>query len=331
MTLLRFPRRFRTIHNLKRKAPLTVCIAAVCDDGRIVLGASDRMLTSGDIEFEPSVPAGMPSSKILPLGGSLSIMTAGHAGLHAEIYEMLYPIVQSEAAKHKDRGLPITEALRLYVECYNRAKLQRAASAVLAPFGLNHAAFLTKQEGMSESFLAGITQAMLDFQMPCIEAIISGVDGPPLQMAHIYVLSNGDGSTIDFRCDDSIGFAAIGIGARHAESQFMLAGHSRFSTFPETLLRLYSAKKKSEIAPGVGKETDIVLAGPDPGRLILLTVPNAPLDINRLHAIYDELEMGQKAVLSDATKKITEYVDSVFKRPAPMIEQPTCQTGSGLL
>jgi hypothetical protein len=65
--------------------------------------------------------------------------------------------------------------------------------------------------------------------MPGIEAIITGIDlGGP----HIYV---SDG--IEIRCSDSSGFAAVGSGAWHASSQFMLARHGFNSPMPETLLR----------------------------------------------------------------------------------------------
>jgi hypothetical protein len=32
---------------------MTVCAAAMCEQAGIVIGAADRMITSGDIEFEP--------------------------------------------------------------------------------------------------------------------------------------------------------------------------------------------------------------------------------------------------------------------------------------
>src|ERR1700720_631853 len=32
---------------------MTVCVAAMCEQAGIVIGAADRMITSGDIEFEP--------------------------------------------------------------------------------------------------------------------------------------------------------------------------------------------------------------------------------------------------------------------------------------
>ena len=57
---------------------VTVCIAARAET--LIVGTSDRMLTSGDVQFEPS--AGM---KLIPLTNSLFMMTAGDAGLQAQI------------------------------------------------------------------------------------------------------------------------------------------------------------------------------------------------------------------------------------------------------
>jgi len=52
---------------------MTVCIAAVCE-GNILIGASDRMLTSGDIQFQP------PTTKIYTFTTSINVMTSGDAG-----------------------------------------------------------------------------------------------------------------------------------------------------------------------------------------------------------------------------------------------------------
>lgn len=54
---------------------MTVCVAAISQSstgtGLMITGASDRMLTAGDIEFEPE------QSKIQPLTNSIALMLAG--------------------------------------------------------------------------------------------------------------------------------------------------------------------------------------------------------------------------------------------------------------
>jgi hypothetical protein len=71
-------------------------------------------------------------------------------------------------------------------------------------------------------------------------------------------------------CNDGIGFAAIGIGARHAESQIMLNKHSWNSPSVDSALLGYIAKKRSEVAPGVGEGTDVFTIGPVVGSLVIL-------------------------------------------------------------
>jgi len=90
---------------------------------------------------------------------------------------------------------------------------------------------------------------MLDYRSPHVEAIIAGVDGSG---GHIY-FTNKD----CVRCHDSVGFAAIGVGGWHADSQFMFAGYAKWASVPKCLLLSYVAKKRAEVAPGVGQETDM--------------------------------------------------------------------------
>lgn len=59
---------------------MTVCIAAIFEE-RAVVGASDRLLTAGDVQFEPDM------SKVKKLTNSILAMTAGDAWLQAEIID----------------------------------------------------------------------------------------------------------------------------------------------------------------------------------------------------------------------------------------------------
>ena len=76
----------------------------------------------------------------------------------------------------------------------------------------------------------------------------------PSVYAHIYLANDGE-----ITCQDRVGFAAIGIGTSHAESEFMFAGHNVNNFFPETVRTAYFAKRRAEVAPGVGKATDMFM------------------------------------------------------------------------
>jgi hypothetical protein len=66
---------------------VTVCVAAMGQFpldaqltlGPLVVGASDRMITAGDVQFEPQ------QTKIAQLTSSLALMVAGDTDLQTEI------------------------------------------------------------------------------------------------------------------------------------------------------------------------------------------------------------------------------------------------------
>ena len=146
-----------------------------------------------------------------------------------------------------------------------------------------------------------------------IETIIAGIDSATGSVVphviSIYKSQSGDGVV---NCD-SVGFAAVGIGARHAESQFMLAGHSRYSPMPETLLLTYLAKKRSEVAPGVGEGTDMFTIGAGLGSLCMLSAIE-DFDIKEIASIYEKVETGQRHVLEQGKRATKKYIGKIFKK-----------------
>jgi hypothetical protein len=134
--------------------------------------------------------------------------------------------------------------------------------------------------------------------MPGIELILDGVDvtGP-----HIYKIDNGNAY-----CCDSVGFAAIGIGAWHANSQLMLNGYSPLFPVAESILSVYMAKRRSEVAPGVGVETDMFALGPELGRLNL-SIENDPAT-NKLKEVYENLKTDEKIALGKARVSTDKFI-----------------------
>jgi hypothetical protein len=142
-----------------------------------------------------------------------------------------------------------------------------------------------------------MTRDIINYDVPEVQALIVGIDihGP-----HIYVVDNGEVS-----CNDIIGFAAIGIGARHAQSQFMLAKHSWSASEADTALLTYVAKKRSEVAPGVGQGTDMFLAGPQLGTFS----PMGQDVVQHLDRIYQRMKRREDRNQRDAQKEVNHYVD----------------------
>lgn len=116
---------------------------------------------------------------------------------------------------------------------------------------------------MNSQIVEAISRDLISFEVPSVALIVAGIDRDNHGFhPHIYSIYDGE-----IRCDDVVGFSAVGSGSRHAETIFMLAGHGWNSELPETLMLSYSAKKNSESALGVGRETDMFVIGPNLGAI----------------------------------------------------------------
>ena len=291
---------------------MTVCIAAHSEDGMIWC-AADRMVTGQDVEFEPQMP------KINPITNSIIIMTAGDSSLHSEIYQGVFGIVTNRIEKEPDNWWKVKDVVDLYVNYYNYIKLSRAEATILAPLGLNNDTFITRQQQMNDVFITNISKELLNFNVPYVSAIVAGVDNSG---AHIFTVRR---EIVD--CMDGIGFASIGIGSRHAESQFMFGRHSRRSPSVETLLLTFFAKKRAEVAPGVGTDTDMYMIGPQLG----YAVPIIREALKSLEKIYAKNVEKEKNIQNEAQDEMRKYVEKASKAEGEQQKQkpddPTEPTG----
>lgn len=278
----------------KREIKVTVCVAAIYW-GTTVVGASDRMLTSGDIEFEPQQP------KIIPLSNSIAVMIAGDSAMQAEIIKDVENEVIERINAEPNNWWKVKDVAELYCKYYNKARLKRVESNILSPLGLDKNSFISRQKEMDSNFISQIVTEMINFALPDIASIFVGIDdsGP-----HIYLAKDGDIS-----CQDNVGFASIGVGAWHANSQMMFAGHNRRNPLPETLLLVYSAKKRAEVAPGVGQATDMFTIGPTLGSF----APIGDSVLKKLEQIHKEEISRLKQANLRARKSMNEYVEEIAK------------------
>src|SRR5262249_16657737 len=212
------------------------------------------MLTSGDVQFEP-----LAGTKIFGLTSSIFMMTAGDAPLQAEITALVYREISERIAREPQNWWTVGEAAELYARYYDFFLNKRTQHEILSPLHLDGQSFLQNQRNMSDQLVNDLAKELLNFEIPNVAAIFAGLDPAG---SHIYVVRNNE---VD--CVDNVAFAAIGIGGRHASSQFMFARHAWNSSFAETLLLTYYAKRKSEVAPGVGAGTEMVMVGPNLGSL----------------------------------------------------------------
>jgi hypothetical protein len=239
---------------------VTVCIAARA--GAVIFGATDRMLSSGDVQFEPT-----GGTKRIVLSSAIFAMIAGDAGLQDQIMAAMLGDVNARIASEPTNWWAVRDVADLYIKHYNIIRKKKAEDAILSPLYLDQDSFVSNQNVMNDRLVNDLSKELLNFAMPGVSAIFAGHDttGP-----HIYLIQENYANSLESNLMDSVGFAAIGIGARHASSQFMFARHAWSASMPDTLFLTYCAKRKSEVAPGVGNGTDMVMGGPKLGTLILI-------------------------------------------------------------
>ena len=99
----------------------------------------------------------------------------------------------------------------------------------------------------------------------------------------------------------------------------MLARHAWNRELPETLLLTYSAKKDSEIAPGVGTETDMFMIGPGLGQSS--TILEKP--VQKLESEYQKLKAKTRKAQAAAMAEVREYVNALGEQAAAQAEKPS--------
>jgi 20S proteasome alpha/beta subunit len=212
---------------------MTVCLAAICmlDGKEAVIGASDCMLTYEDIEFEP------PRSKIHNLNNKTFILFAGDVTEHTRIWR--------DAFLNKTTDpLTTTQIADAYAEAFQAFRMKKAEAKFLKPIGHTIKTYRSYKKGPYDfEITRKLEQSALE-----LEVIIMGLDDSG---GHIFTIED-PGVVI---CHDDISFCAVGIGASHARSSFMFARYTKTEDFIDCLYTMYGAKRRSEVAPGVGKLT----------------------------------------------------------------------------
>lgn len=285
----------------RRKQSVTVCIAAICTLPNGLLGLvalSDRMLTAGDIEFEP------PQQKVYHLQPQMplaAILVAGDLGLQAEICQRAH----LRLAQRQSGVAPLVEEVAaLYAEEYVKMRQSRAELVYLSPLGLTLHTFVANQRFLAPEQIQILRNQLTNYQLDAA-AIVCGVD---VRGAHIYTVR--DPGLVSNQ--GAVGFDAIGIGEGHAASQFMQARYWRGWPLGEALLHAYSAKRRAETAPGVGKETDLLFI--EPGGAGIVEVSAEIRD--NLELEYKRMRSAEKKAASRARVRMQKYIDDLITRAA---------------
>jgi len=224
---------------------MTICIVGICDstNGKTAIAIADRMVTAGDTEFEQTA-----FSKICKLTANSVAVTAGHALIPNEIFQL---------TRSKFSGMPtpgISAIVQELKKNFAAMRLQRADEQYFRPLGLSVNYFIEKQRSLDSAFVIELGHHLERASLggrAGLRLLVAGVD---VGGAHIHAIIDPGTS----ECFDSIGYCAIGSGERHAENTLIVNDYNISVPLNKAIYLLYEAKKRAELAPGVGRRfTDI--------------------------------------------------------------------------
>lgn len=222
---------------------MTLCMAALCtdpDDGDLVVVAADRMVTYGGfIEHEHTVP------KIVQATPYAVTMIAGDSLIGTRL-------AKAVAAEVGPTNPDIASIADRMATGYTDMRKEQLNTQILALRGLDLANFYARQGALNAQLVMVLDQAMSQHN-PGVELLVVGVDSGG---AHIYSVTNPGKPE---REHDVIGYAAIGSGGIHALQAMIGFRHSVTDGLRETVFRVYAAKRRAEVAPGVGVDTDMAI------------------------------------------------------------------------
>lgn len=222
---------------------MTVCIAALAEEGKKVVLASDRMITASfpiPYEFETDdVP------KVYRVGNTI-VMSAGNA-LNA------YAIIErakAEIASRQIRNVEQTaETVRRSFQDYRRS---RAVEQLLEPRGLSLESYYDRQQKLVLGVVQDVESKLTSFNLK-IELILAGCQDK--EGCHIFTISHPGVSLLH----DAVGYVSIGSGAPHVMYYFMGSEYKKNLPVEQVEKMVREAKKRSEVAPGVGRQTELII------------------------------------------------------------------------
>jgi 20S proteasome alpha/beta subunit len=201
------------------------------------------MISAGDVQYEPN------QMKIGQFTDTTMIVVAGDFGTHSEAVKDTY---RNITPTHLPENIA-----KIYAQSLQKIRRREAEDLYLAPLGLNTDTFLVQQKDMSDRVVSTLVEQLQNHRGQEVEALIAGTEVirgiPSMRLFSI------DTHGVVTCCDD-VGFAAIGSGGWHARSSLMQARYSSDCTFARALALTFAAKKAAEVAPGVGRHTDLHIA-----------------------------------------------------------------------
>ena len=225
---------------------MTVCIAALYSEGEGAVLASDKMITAHfpiGYEFEHG-----EHSKIISVSGSSSTfaLVSGDVLRGQEILNAAQEMI-------RQRGEDISAAATAETirSAYQQIRLKNISHRELEPRGLDLAKFYASHQQLAPHIVQIVDQALITFDLG-VELLVVGLS----ETTHTIHTIVNPGDIYD---NSIIGYGTIGSGSPHALYSLIENQYTVKQQKEEVVSLVKGAKERSEVAPGVGKQTSIVV------------------------------------------------------------------------
>lgn len=245
---------------------MTICIATIAeaDESPKIVFAADR-LVSGQVQFEHGNP------KIYELRKNCLLMLAGNPLKGSLIISSVVEQINKKSVPLKELANKVSIETRLL-------RNKTVEEQLLYPRSLTLEKFYSQIKQFPEWFADSIDDQLQEDPYQ-IDFLLFGIEN---DVPHLYqIRTNGEVNSYD-----SLGFAAIGIGAGQSIAELGRYQYGSNISLSQAINLTYLAKKEAERVSGVGKETDLE---------ILYT--NTSEEVDRWKADKDFLTMLDNQVL----------------------------------
>ena len=225
---------------------MTVCIAALYGGSKGVVLASDKMVTAHipiGYEFEQQ-----ENAKIVNLTGDkhVYVLIAGDVLAGGEIIKATKQIFSQQPGE-----IISSIASATIRQTFLKIRLEKIVHQELEPRGLDLNTYYQNQQQISPQIVGVIDNELRNFDLG-VQLIVAGRDENANYTIH--TISN-PGTIHD---NSAIGHGSIGSGSPHAIYSLIENNYSASLSKEEVFSLVKRAKERSEVAPGVGKETHIL-------------------------------------------------------------------------
>lgn len=218
---------------------MTQLIGVICEDGQKVITVSDRMVSTGDmtLSFE------QPRMKAVTMSEKAVVLVSG------TVHEPDLMREATERAKGKERILEIAEVLK---DVYQEIREKHIVDEVLRRrLGISSfEQWREEQAELMDGIVADMDERISRYSLG-LALLLAGFDDEG------HLIQIGDPGT--YRSYDNLAFCCIGMGDRHADNVFAWYRYSRAFLLNDALYIAFEAKKRAEMAGGVGQSTDILI------------------------------------------------------------------------